>query len=794
MTQSLIGEKLADEYEVVEALGNGASSVVYKALRIKDGKPFAIKLLHRYLIEKEDTARRFEQEAKAAMLLSHPNIVRMRGLNKTADGQPYLVMDFISGQSLAEIITEGALPLPRAWKLFVQIADAMSHAHSQGVVHRSLKPGNIIISKENGQEKAVVSDFGLAKLLPSSGQEIQNLTAKGAIVGSPLYMSPEQCLGREIDGRTDIYALGCLMYTCITGKPPLKGEHIIDTMSKHVGEIPLTFEKVCPELKIPGQVQAIVFKCMAKRPEDRYESMELVKADLLRYQQGKRPKAMSGAADFLAQQQEEHPSAKEEPVVDEDRLLKMMLVVILVMLVGLASYAVWKTPQRKNPGDIELGKSFLESQRNVHPISPLALLKQADELKMMNRDEEARALYREAILKSRDKDNERTTPVDNEVLATAHYGLAGIYSRLGDWTEAEKELRLSLYVQELCGPGAAPGKDRLHLDLAACLMRQGRLKEARELLDQVRNESSETLTTAKAFLMLSDLANVSKNSAEAESWQSKCIEALRGKKGIARRFYCIVLSRYADQLIRQKQFDKCAAVLKSAINEIPVSSWDEYDADAAIFLSVEIARTLASAGDYKAGIAVCKNTLDTISSNTFHNGEKKMGNYTPDTGPLTDAIASLEALSGDPAAAEKSLDGSLGFDGERMGRIATLCRIYLQQKRCDDAISLLSKFKLSAMKQPLLKGEYHALMALCLLQKQKNHEALKESDQAIDAIKSTSDEALHFYCLRVKCQVLRALKRNDAADLIEQTIGTINPVSAEFDSLLPAYQRQGIGG
>ena len=780
MVTSLGGEQLAGEYELLEALGHGASSVVYKVKRICDGKIFAIKLLHSYLVEKEDTRKRFEQEAKAAMLLTHPNILKVHALQTTAEGQPYLLMDYVEGPNLAELLKSGRLELPRAWKLFIQLADALCQAHALGVVHRSIKPGNIIIQTKGGQENAILSDFGLAKLLPASGQEIQNLTARGAIIGSPLYMSPEQCLGRDIDARADIYSMGCLMYACLTGKPPLKGEHIIETMQKHVSEIPLSFEKLCPELKIPGPVEKIIFKCMAKRPEDRFENMELLKADLLRYQQGKRPKSMSMSISTVFAQQK----LPDEPELDDDHYLKMTLLVILSLLLALVVYAILKTPDRKDPGEVELGKSFAETAKKTHPISALAMLKQADELRILHREDEARALYRDAISKIQERSKEQTE-VDHEVLAMAHYGLADIFMHVSDWVEAEKELRLASYMQQLSGPQAAPGQDRLQLDLAEVLMRQGKLDEAKGILLTVQKTSDDKILQARAQLILSDIATLAGKPAEAEKFQLEAMKILKGQKGVARRFYCAVLARFVDGLIAQKKYEQCVTVLSAAIAEREISSWDEFDIDAAIFLTAQKARALCAAGKYKEAAQTCDEMLATLKQNGFP--EKRYRRLSISQDVLIDVLAACDALSGNSQEAIERLQKDF-YVSDRFGHTGTLARILIYDKQSAKAIDLLARYKKQALKQSSLKAEYYALMAECHLEQKQLELAGQEVELAVEALRKSSDQSLYMYCLHVKSDVLRALKRSDAANVIEKTIGFPNRNSRSFDFLVPYYQ------
>jgi tetratricopeptide (TPR) repeat protein len=184
-------------------------------------------------------------------------------------------MAFLEGTSLAEQIAGGAnLELKRSVHIFKQVSLGLAHAHENGVVHRDLKPSNImLVQLDNDPDFVKIVDFGIAKLLTPTEGETDNLTRTGEVFGSPPYMSPEQCRALKVDARSDIYALGCVMYRTVSGKQPITGHDLIEYLYKHVNETPAAFNIVCPELNIPADLEAIIFKAMAKQPDDRYQSM-----------------------------------------------------------------------------------------------------------------------------------------------------------------------------------------------------------------------------------------------------------------------------------------------------------------------------------------------------------------------------------------------------------------------------------------------------------------------------------------------------------------------------------------
>lgn len=272
------GQVFAGQYEIISVLGRGGMSIVYRARHRLMDRLVAIKLLQG---ETDNVAvERFKQEAKAASSLNHPNIIGIYDFG-IIDNQPYLVMDCLEGKTLGDILDdEVVLSLDRSVSLFRQACYGLEHAHKNGIVHRDLKPGNLCLVKdENGKEMLKIVDFGIAKLVGHTSGQL-NLTQTGEIFGSPLYMSPEQCMAKPLDIRSDIYSLGCVMYECLTGRPPLRGDTAYETMTMHVSKTPDSFNTVAPNLSINPSLEAIIFRCLEKKPDDRYQSVSEILQDL----------------------------------------------------------------------------------------------------------------------------------------------------------------------------------------------------------------------------------------------------------------------------------------------------------------------------------------------------------------------------------------------------------------------------------------------------------------------------------------------------------------------------------
>jgi serine/threonine-protein kinase len=276
----LVGTTLAGNYEILEFLGQGGMGVVYKARHALMDRIVAIKMLQAALITDSMSVKRFQQESKAASRINHPNVISVYDFGISPTGQPYIVMDFLAGTPLSHLIkTDGQVSVERTIKILAPACDGLHHAHRQGVIHRDLKPSNIVLIEFNGEKDFVkVVDFGVAKITGSV--ESQKLTQVGEVCGSPVYMSPEQCRGEDLDRRSDIYSMGCVIYESLTGQLPILGKSMVETMARHVTDMPRSFHDARPDLYIPERLEQVVFRALAKSREDRHQSMEELAQDL----------------------------------------------------------------------------------------------------------------------------------------------------------------------------------------------------------------------------------------------------------------------------------------------------------------------------------------------------------------------------------------------------------------------------------------------------------------------------------------------------------------------------------
>lgn len=287
-TAGLLAQQLPPQYEILGKVSEGGMGAIYKAQNRFTGRLCAIKVLRPDSAYDKEKLLRFVYEAKAASSLDHQNICRVYDFGTTPEQMPYLVMDWIEGISLhRKIYRDGPLPPAEAEHIFAQVVDALAHAHDHRVVHRDLKPENIMLSRENGTNRTLVHlvDFGIAKVLNDDTEAMKSdaLTRTGMVVGTPMFMSPEQATAKEVDGRSDIYSLGCVMYFALTATIPFYGETYVETLYKHIHNEP---PEMASSLKIPHALKMIVLRCMEKKPHSRYQTMHELSSDLRKHTAG----------------------------------------------------------------------------------------------------------------------------------------------------------------------------------------------------------------------------------------------------------------------------------------------------------------------------------------------------------------------------------------------------------------------------------------------------------------------------------------------------------------------------
>ena len=288
---ALIGTLVDGRYRIEAQIGEGGMGVVYKATHVTLNKTLALKVLRGEVAKDPEVVQRFMQEAQSATSIGHENIIDINDFGKLPDGTAYFVMEYLKGHPLNDLIKRGgSIPMRDAIQILRQVAGALGAAHARGIVHRDLKPDNVFVLARGELENFVkVLDFGIAKV----GSTKNKLTRTGMVFGTPHYMSPEQAAGQSVDERTDIYALGVMMYEMFTGRVPFDADTFMGVLTKHMFEKPAPMFGNDTERSL-GSLEQITLRALEKKPENRYPSMAALVADLDQVVSGGRPRPVAG--------------------------------------------------------------------------------------------------------------------------------------------------------------------------------------------------------------------------------------------------------------------------------------------------------------------------------------------------------------------------------------------------------------------------------------------------------------------------------------------------------------------
>ncbi len=318
MNDPLIGRQVDNgEYRIVERIGSGGMGAVYKAEQPSMNRFVAIKVLHSRYMARGDLVSRFRREARAMSQLSHPNTARVYKYGQLEDGSLYFVMEYLQGRNLVqEVKTAGPVDPERAIRIMQPVCAALDEAHGAGMIHRDLKPENIFLTNQGGKEDfPKVLDFGLAKVTEKQmgHMSMMHLTQQGAVFGTPEFMSPEQATGSELDRRSDIYALGLILYEMLTGKLPFEAKNKREIMFAQVKEPPIPLTQRAPQMVFPSGLEAVIAKAIAKNPDHRYQTA-LEFADALRGCLPGQARASAPSGSQAAQAASEaRPAAEADP-------------------------------------------------------------------------------------------------------------------------------------------------------------------------------------------------------------------------------------------------------------------------------------------------------------------------------------------------------------------------------------------------------------------------------------------------------------------------------------------------
>jgi serine/threonine protein kinase len=330
------GDLVDTTYLLTNFLGQGGMGVVFSCEHTVLVKKFAIKLLDGELLT-ELHWDRFKAEAKALARLNHPAIVGIHNMGVDKGQCPYFVMDLLSGETLDALVKrDGRLSPEQALDLFIQVADALSSAHAQGIIHRDVKPSNLMLVKDSaGQIIGIkVVDFGIASVSTLGQSQNQSQTIPGLIFGTPYYMSPEQCQGGKADARSDVYSLGCTIFEALTGSPPFRGDNSFHTYMMHQTAVPPALTSRCPDVTFPDGLEQALERMLAKSADDRYQTMAQVKHNFERIRDGK-PIVARGVGDAYANCESDHDANIGQPKSGQFEKVAAIGIVLAVLVGGL---------------------------------------------------------------------------------------------------------------------------------------------------------------------------------------------------------------------------------------------------------------------------------------------------------------------------------------------------------------------------------------------------------------------------------------------------------------------------
>ena len=367
ISDPLVGQILDDKYQIEERLGIGGMGTVYRARHVLIDRAVAVKVLNPRFVEDEAARVRFHREARAAGRLQHTNAVSVTDFGQTPGGYVYIVMELLEGRTLREILAkEAPLETARAVSIMLQAAAAVAAAHEAGVIHRDLKPANIFITQKPDVPTVVkVLDFGIAKLAADSldDDEPKNLTQVGAMIGTPRYMSPEQCNGLELNPAADVYSLGVILYEMLTGIVPFTGSTPLAIAMKHASDVPRRPREIVTS--IHEDLERLILQALAKRPEDRPADAAAFRSQLLAIAErlGLEHAAVVTAPDLAALRNAGVESPSGRLIIDISRLRESRATTS-----GTSDLTIVREPVGDNSG--QLGAAVTDNEsiaRNVFP-------------------------------------------------------------------------------------------------------------------------------------------------------------------------------------------------------------------------------------------------------------------------------------------------------------------------------------------------------------------------------------------------------------------------------------------
>gem|GEM_PF-2347772 len=456
-TQTILIE-LFDRYDILEVLGRGAMSWVYKVRENETGELRALKILKYAELLDEEQVKRFNLESKVIKSLDHPNIVRLHDFGNVV-GIPYYTMDYIEGTSLEDYLYKGMVTQEKILEIMEKIARAIHTAHLKGVIHRDLKPSNIMLDSEG---EPYLVDFGIAKIV---GWDSSSLTRTGESLGTPAYMSPEQALGRFTDFRSDIFSLGTILYECLTRFNPFMGDTIVVTLTNVVSKDPESPRKLVAS--VSSALESVVMKCLQKDAEQRYNSAENLADDLAKCRLGKIPAAGKLRVNF--RKIFKNLRKKHARLI---RALSTFLIIFLAIIIlreGVLFFMGMKAEESAKTHKYDVAIQYYDYALIIDPWRHQLLIDRAECRRKQGK-------YKESLA-----DFEKIPPGDKKLYATALWNRGYVYLLMRKYDRA-----LELFERSLEGKNAPISKVRFFM--AKCFMGKGESEKALRMVEKVLAE------------------------------------------------------------------------------------------------------------------------------------------------------------------------------------------------------------------------------------------------------------------------------------------------------------------
>jgi serine/threonine protein kinase/tetratricopeptide (TPR) repeat protein len=549
-----LGRVIDGKYEMTDLLGGGGAGLVYKATHVLMKKTVAVKVLFPHLCMKQEIVKRFQQEAESSSRLDHPNIVSVHDFGITSTGQPYLVMDYVKGRPLDEVLEKrGSLPISRAVDIMQQACDALAHAHSRNVVHRDLKPSNMMLTKgDNGEDLVKVVDFGLAKAFDREGQPLEKLTQTGEVFGSPAYMSPEQCKGLKVDYRTDIYAMGCILFEVLSGRMAFTAETAVETLVKQMNEAPPPLSIPSADPQVVSRLEEVTLRALAKDPNRRYQSMTELKDNIT---QAMKSTIIGGATSGLKVKYLKWFGYDLNVVLSRKKIFLILPLLIIVGAVVMFMYVVFADNGDEDKGAAaQIVRWQVEKPKPTQTISTdnnqlgelIYSLEQGDKrkdaLQEMGRNFMKAQQYDKAEPKFRERYDLclKEDGTASEITSNAALDLANCYFEQGKFKEAQDKYATAIGITKgLLGKNsdflALP-----HSRLGQCYLAAGMTRLAQdELAEAIRiwtdHHKTETVDFAMALSSMAQAYDQDHNGPDAIDYYQRAAQAWLKFSGVERR-------------------------------------------------------------------------------------------------------------------------------------------------------------------------------------------------------------------------------------------------------------------